>query len=285
MREGWKLPVPEGWAEIVWDAFAEDVGTGDPASALFPEELTVGWYIEAQATGVVCGVGAAIELLAPEPFDPEDCLIEHLVEDGDRVESGTIVLQGRALASSLMTRERTALNFLMMLSGTASLTARFVDKLDGLDCKVVDTRKTVPGLRTLQKYAVRCGGGINHRMGLYDGLMVKDNHIRAAGSVRAAVAAAKQVTGHMMLVEVECETEEMVVEAVEAGADIVMLDNMDPFTMQNVCKRFRDRVKLEASGGVTLDTVRGVAATGVHAVSVGALTHSAPALPFHLEVE
>jgi nicotinate-nucleotide pyrophosphorylase (carboxylating) len=173
----------------------------------------------------------------------------------------------------------------MMLSGTATLTKAFVDKVSGLGVDIVDTRKTFPGLRSLQKYAVRCGGGRNHRMGLYDGIMLKDNHVKAVGSIEEAVKRVRTIAGQMTLIEVECADIAQVEAAVKSGADIVMLDNMDPFMMKDAVKKFGDKVKLEASGGITLETVRGVARTGVHAVSVGALTHSAPALPFHLEIE
>ncbi len=284
MSLGWKRPVPEGWMEILWEAMAEDLGAMDPSAAIFEPDHMSEWYIEAQAEGVVCGAGLAFSLLQPEADDAESARTEVLVTDGDRVQRGTMILRGKAQTSRLLSKERTALNFLMLLSGTATLTAQFVEKLQGLETKVVDTRKTAPGLRALQKYAVRCGGGVNHRMGLYDGIMIKDNHIRAMGGIKPAVARAKELAGHMTMIEVECETPPQVEEAIQAGADIVMLDNMDPFTMQDVVKQHGRKVRLEASGGITLETVRGVAQTGVHAVSVGALTHSAPSLPFHLEI-
>ncbi len=282
---GWKAPAPEGWIELAWSALAEDIGSGDPTSALFDESDEVGWYIEAQAEGVLCGIGIAHYLLQPESDDSDSATCEIQVRDGEQVDHGTVVLSGRANPARLLARERTCLNFLMHLSGIASLTAQVVQKVEGLPVRIVDTRKTVPGLRSLQKYAVRCGGGVNHRMGLYDGIMLKDNHIKAAGSIADAVAAAKEVAGHMMLIEVECELAEQVEQAVNAGADIVMLDNMDPFLMAELARKYKGQVVLEASGGITLETVRGVAQTGIDAISMGALTHSAKALPFHLEVE
>jgi nicotinate-nucleotide pyrophosphorylase (carboxylating) len=148
----------------------------------------------------------------------------------------------------------------------------------------VDTRKTAPLLRSLQKYAVRCGGGYNHRMGLFDGVMLKDNHIAATGSIKKAVETARMYISHMAKIEVECETLEQVAEAVEAGVDVVLLDNMDPFMMREAVKKHRGRCLFEASGGIDLDTVRGVAQTGVDLISVGALTHSAPSMAFHMEI-
>jgi len=285
MNSGWKKPAPEGWVEQLWTAISEDVGAGDPTSALFSDEATVSWYIEAQADGIVCGLGIAHYLLQPEPEEPEHCHCDLGAQDGDFVTSGTTVLSGVSNPGRLLTKERTALNFIMHLSGIATLTQQFVRKVEEFDTKIVDTRKTTPGLRSLQKYAVRCGGGTNHRMGLYDGIMLKDNHIKAQGSITQAVQRAKQVAGHMTLIEVECESVEMVREAYHAGANIIMLDNMDPFQMSDVVKEFKGKVILEASGGISLETVRGVAQTGVDAISVGALTHSAKSLAFHLEVE
>jgi nicotinate-nucleotide pyrophosphorylase (carboxylating) len=285
MKDGFKQPVPEGWIEQLWAAMAEDLGSGDPTTALFSEWSTANYRIEAQADGVICGVGIAGYLLQPEAEEPEDCFAELHNTDGDFVRAGDVVITGRLSPTRLLTKERTALNFLMHLSGISTLTRQFVDRVSEYDCRIVDTRKTTPGLRYLQKYAVRCGGGQNHRMGLYDGIMLKDNHIRAMGSISEAVKRAKEVAGHMVLIEVECETREMVDEAVTAGADIVMLDNMDPFLMAEIVKAYKGKVRLEASGGITIDTVRGVAQTGVDAISVGALTHSAKALSLHLEVE
>lgn len=285
MNAGWKAPAPEGWTDQAWDALAEDIGFGDPTAALFEPNSEVTWYIEAQADGVLCGVGIAFYLLDPDWDEPDSATCNLHAVDGTRVERGTKVLSGRCHPARLLARERTCLNFLMHLSGVATLTAQVVQKVEGLPVRIVDTRKTIPGLRGLQKYAVRCGGGTNHRLGLFDGIMLKDNHIQAAGSITEAVAKAKEIAGHMMMIEVECERADQVEEAIAAGADIVMLDNMDPFEMGDIARRYKGQAILEASGGITLETVRGVAQTGVDAISVGALTHSAKALPFHLEVE
>ncbi len=272
---GWRNPEPEDWRSTVDAALREDLGTGDLSAFLFSEEKSVSWFIEAQAEGVVCGVGIAHCLLGGEI----------LVSDGDAVAPGTMVLRGSGERSFVLSRERTALNFLMHLGGVASLTKRFVDAVDGLPVRIVDTRKTLPGLRNLQKYAVRCGGGFSHRMGLYDALMIKDNHIRACGSITAAVERAKATLGHMVKIEVECETIEQAREAVKAKADVVMLDNMKPEEMAITVSQLRGLAVFEASGGVNLATVREIAETGVDVISVGALTHSAPALSLHLEVD
>jgi nicotinate-nucleotide pyrophosphorylase (carboxylating) len=285
MSPGWRHPAPEGWYDIAWGALAEDLGTGDLSSAALDPGEPVSWSIAAQGKGVLSGIGIAVGLLQPEGDEPMECFSEALFVDGDPVKPGDRVAQGLTEVSKLLARERTVLNFVMMLSGTATLTRAFVDKVSGIGVDIVDTRKTVPYLRSLQKYAVRCGGGRNHRMGLYDGIMLKDNHIASVGSIRDAVRRVRSIAGQMTLIEVECSTVEDVGEAVKAGADIAMLDNMDPFMMKEAVKKYGDKLRLEASGGITLETVVGVAQTGVHAISVGALTHSAPALPFHLELE
>lgn len=284
MQSPWREPEPIHWWNVVDDALAEDVGSGDITSAALPPDLMVNWVIEAQADGVLSGVGIAEYLLQPYGNDPEKTDIEVPYADGDAVSRGRVVAKGRAPARKVMMVERTALNFLMHLSGIATLTAAFVNKIEGTSARIVDTRKTTPMLRSLEKYAVRCGGGSNHRMGLYDAAMIKDNHIAAHGSITAAMTEVRRYASHMTKIEVECQTLEQVEEAVRAGAEVIMLDNMDPFMMREAVKAFRGRALLEASGGVDLDTVRVIAQTGVDLISVGAITHSAPALPFHLEL-
>ena len=279
----WLQPEPQSWWGIVDDATMEDIGSGDVTSGALPPDLVAEWRIEAQGDGVLAGVGIAEYLLAPLPSESENFEVEVLVADGEAVGRGTVVAQGRAPARRVLAAERTALNFIMHLSGVATLTREFVRRVDGTNAKIVDTRKTLPMLRALQKYAVRCGGGHNHRMGLYDAAMLKDNHIAAAGSITAAVEAFRATASHMIKLEVECESPEMVEEAIAARVDVVLLDNMDPFTMREIVSRHRGKVLFEASGGIDLDTVRGVAGTGVDIISVGALTHSAVALPFHME--
>ena len=261
----------------------EDLGSGDVTAGALPADLLADWRIEAQAEGVLAGVGVTEHLLGPLAGDPDSTAIEIHLPDGSRVGRDTVVASGRAPARRVVAAERTALNFIMLLSGTATLTAEFVRRVEGTRARIVDTRKTIPMLRALQKYAVRCGGGFNHRMGLFDAAMLKDNHIAAAGSIAAAVGAFRATASHMVKLEIEAESPEQVEEAVAAGADVVLLDNMDPFTMREMVSRYRGRTLFEASGGIDLDTVRGVAQTGVDVISVGALTHSAVSLPFHME--
>lgn len=269
----WRPPAPSGWQALAMAELEADVAYGDLSAAILREE-EVSWMIEAQADGVVCGLGIAAWLLQGKA----------LVEDGSPVSPGTRVLEGSAAAPWLLSRERTALNFVMMLSGTATLTARYVAAVEGLPVKITDTRKTLPGLRALQKYAVRCGGGVNHRFGLSDAVMIKDNHIAAWGGVAETVARARRLVGHTVKIEVEADRVEQAIEAAEAGADIVLLDNMSLDDLRRAVAALKGRTVLEASGGVNLATVREIAETGVDVISVGALTHSAPALPFHLEL-
>lgn len=272
MSAGFLSPEPAGWAAVADAALREDLGWGD-VTAPAAGEADCRWEIEAQAEGVLCGAGIAAWLLGTEP----------LAQDGAAIQPGTTVAGGTSPAAWLLSRERTALNFLMLLSGTATLTAAFVRAVAHTGCQVVDTRKTVPGLRALQKYAVRCGGGKNHRFGLSDGVLVKDNHIAAAGSLAEAVRRVRAARFGMRI-EVECATPAMVDEALALGVEVVMLDNMSLEEMAASVARHRGKAMFEASGGVSLDRVAAVAETGVDYVSVGALTHSAPALPFHLEV-
>ncbi len=262
----------------------EDVAHGDVTGACLPPDLLVNWYIEAQSEGVVCGVGIAEHLLAPTVDDPDECFLRVALNDGDAVAKGTMVLEGRTYAQRALLAERTALNFLMHLSGVASLTHRYVQAAAGTKARIIDTRKTIPGMRSLQKYAVRCGGGANHRMGLFDGVMLKDNHIAALGGVRPAIAAAKAHAHHLLRIEVECDNLDQAAEAIDAGAEVILLDNMAPAMLREAVARFAGKAILEASGGVNLETVRAVAETGVDFVSVGALTHSAIALPLHMEI-
>ncbi len=262
----------------------EDVGSGDVTAGAIPADLLVEWHIEAQAEGVLSGVAIAEYLLAPLAHDPENAFVDVHRSDGEFVSRGERILSGYTPGRRALSVERTALNFMMLMGGIATLTDQFVRRVEGTNAKVVDTRKTIPLLRTLQRYAVRCGGGHNHRMGLFDAALVKDNHIAAAGSITKAVEAIRGYLSHMSKLEVECETLEQVVEAVNAGADVVLLDNMDPFMMREAVRAHKGKCLFEASGGVDLDTVRGVAQTGVDLISIGALTHSSPAMNFHMEL-
>lgn len=281
---GWLQPEPANWWQIVEDTYHEDIGSGDVTAGCIDADKMVDWYIEVQADGILCGIGVAEHLLAPFQGDPDDFQIEISAMDGDAIRRGHHVMKGRMPARRALAVERTALNFLMHLSGVATLTSKFVQQVQDTDARIVDTRKTLPGLRALQKYAVRCGGGHNHRMGLFDGAMIKDNHIMAVGSIRKAVERVRSYASHMTKIEVECENLNQVAEAIEAGAEVILLDNMDPFTMREAVQKFKGKALLEASGGISLDTVKGVAQTGVDLISVGALTHSAISLPFHMEI-
>jgi nicotinate-nucleotide pyrophosphorylase (carboxylating) len=264
------LPDTSAW-------LAEDVGSGDVTTlALIDEDTTCKAVVLAKEPGVVCGleVAAAVFAEVGVAFEP-------IVAEGATVEPGPIAkLDGPA--RSVLTGERVALNLIGRLSGVATLTRRYVDAVEGTGATILDTRKTTPGLRALEKHAVAAGGGTNHRFGLDDGVLVKDNHLRLAGGITAAVARAR--TASDLSVEVEAETLTQVREAVDVGADIVLLDNMTVDELREAVDLVAGRAKLEASGGVTLDTVRDIAATGVDFVSVGALTHSAQSLDVSLEV-
>ena len=205
--------------------------------------------------------------------------------DGSRAMEGDTLLEMVGDLAAMLMAERTALNFLQRLSGIATLTRAFVDEVAGTSVRILDTRKTTPGYRFLEKAAVRAGGGYNHRFGLYDGILIKDNHIAAAGSIQQAVGAAKASNRHSLRVEVEVETLDQLAEAIAAGADAIMLDNMDLETMAEAVRLTSGKVALEASGGVTLENVREVAVTGVDLISVGALTHSARAVDMSMEIE
>ena len=254
-------------------AFEEDIGIGDiTTDATVPSTRKgIGTFF-AKSEGIVAGLPVAERVF--EKLDPT-LTFHTLVNDGDAVVVGTPIAEVQGSAKSILIGERTALNFLQRLSGIATLTARFVEAVGDYDTKIVDTRKTAAGWRAVQKYAVRVGGAQNHRFGLYDGVLIKDNHIVAAGGITNAVQRARQVVPHTAKIEVEVETVEQVDEALEAGADILLLDNMPPGIMQRVVQEVEDRAVTEASGGITLEKVKTVAATGVDLISVGALTHSA----------
>jgi nicotinate-nucleotide pyrophosphorylase (carboxylating) len=256
---------------------AEDLGEGDLTSdALVPEDVAAAASILLKERGVVCGLEVARAVFAE--LDP-NVRFDPITADGEQTEGEIARLEGRARA--LLGGERLALNLLGRLSGVATLTRRYVEAVAGTGVEILDTRKTTPGLRTLEKYAVRCGGGRNHRLALDDGVLIKDNHLRVAGPIAAAVELA-QATGAE--VEVECDTLEQVEEALAAGADVILLDNMTPALLTRAVALTGGRAKLEASGGVTLENVRAIAETGVDFVSIGALTHSAQALDVSMEV-
>ena len=268
---------------VVAAALAEDVGDGDrTTAALVPEDARCRAQLLLEEPGVVCGVPVAAAVF--RALDPS-VRVDVLVAEGDAVTAPPIVLaEIEGLARAVLTGERVALNILGRLCGIASLTRRFVELVDGTGTRVLDTRKTTPGLRALEKYAVRCGGGTNHRAGLYDAVLVKENHLRIAGGIPAAAAALRGATNGLK-VEVEAETLAQVREAIDAGIGRILLDNMSPQEVAEAVALAGGRVELEASGGVSLATVRAYAETGVAFVSVGALTHGARSLHVSLEVQ
>jgi nicotinate-nucleotide pyrophosphorylase (carboxylating) len=275
---------PPAVAVLALAALSEDLAGGiDVTTAATVPAAAVGQAaVVARAAGVVAGlpVADAVFWLA-SPGDPVLCT--ERVADGDVVAPGQAVLTVTGPISGLLTAERTALNLLCHLSGVATLTRRWVDEVAGTGAQVRDTRKTTPGLRTLEKYAVRCGGGVNHRMSLSDAALIKDNHVAAAGSVSAAFAAVRARAPELPL-EVECDTLDQVAEALAAGADLILLDNFTVPEMADAVRLADGRALLEASGGLTLGRARAVAETGVDYLAVGALTHSAPALDFGLDL-
>jgi nicotinate-nucleotide pyrophosphorylase (carboxylating) len=269
-------------APVVRAALAEDLGrAGDVTSqACVPADARLSAVFAARKPGVISGLACA--RLAILELDPQARFTAH-VADGDRVEAGAKLASVEANARALLSAERTALNLLGRLSGVATLTRAYVDAVTGTEARIVDTRKTTPGLRALEKYAVRCGGGINHRFGLDDAILIKDNHVAACGSVAEAVRRAKAAAGHLMKVEVEIDRLDQLEDAMAHEPDAVMLDNFNPADMAEAVRRTNRRAVLEASGGVTLETVRAIAETGVDVISVGALTHSASVLDIGLD--
>lgn len=254
-------------------AFDEDIGIGDitTEATVPPTQEGIGTLL-AKSSGIVAGLPVADRVFAR--LDAK-LTFRPLVDDGDAVKAGTPIAEVQGSAKTILMGERTALNFLQRLSGIATLTAEFVEAVSDYNTKIVDTRKTAAGWRAVQKYAVRVGGGSNHRFGLYDGVLIKENHIVAAGGVQNAVRRAREIVPHTAKIEIEIETVNQVDEALAAGADILLLDNMPLRIMRGVVQEVGDRVITEASGGITLDQVQAVAATGVNLISVGALTHSA----------
>ena len=267
--------------ELIDRALKEDIGSGDLSTRILPENLTGLAKIYAKQKGVVAGLWLVEQVF--QRVDPR-IKIHRLAEDGDEVNIGGVVLELSGPLGSILQGERTALNFLQHLSGIATATKRAVAQVSGLSVSIVDTRKTLPGWRTLQKYAVRVGGGQNHRFGLYDAVMLKDNHLAAVGGLTEAVKRIKAQIGHMTKIEVECESIEQVKEAVTCGVDVIMLDNMDLVEMREAVQYIDRRAIVEASGGMGEERLREVAETGVDVISIGALTHSVKALDFSLDL-
>jgi nicotinate-nucleotide pyrophosphorylase (carboxylating) len=263
-------------------AIEEDVGLGDITSRLVvPEGFNGEAMVVAKDSGILAG-GEAFKTVYDE-IDPR-LEISFEKRDGERIRCGEVIASLKGSVESILTGERIALNFLQRLSGIATMTAEFVERVRGFPVKIVDTRKTTPGWRELEKYAVRVGGGYNHRLGLYDSILIKDNHIAAAGSITAAVKAAKEKAPHTMKIEVEVETLEGVEEALRTDVDIIMLDNMPIHMIRQAVSMIGGRVLIEVSGGISLKNVRQIAEIGVDIISIGALTHSASPVDMSLEM-
>jgi nicotinate-nucleotide pyrophosphorylase (carboxylating) len=282
-QDGAQVPL-EAFSRVVGWALDEDLGgRGDPTSLLVGDTLAAAALV-ARCHGVIAGLPAlpvALDRVA-ERLGSGAVAARCQIRDGDQVQEGTVLAELRGSARTMLAAERTLLNLVGRLSGVATLTAAFVAAIAGTDAVIRDTRKTTPGLRELEKYAVRCGGGANHRMGLFDALLVKDNHIQAAGSLAAAVTAARRAATDLPL-QVEVETLQELEAALDLGCDLVLLDNMPLAAMAEAARRSRGRARLEASGGVTLASVRAVAQTGVDYIAVGALTHAATGLDIALD--
>jgi nicotinate-nucleotide pyrophosphorylase (carboxylating) len=280
------VPIPPALPDLLIDpvvraALVEDMGKGgDVTASLIDRDARLSAAFVARREGRVAGLACA--RLALKALDPE-AAFEILVEDGADAEAGEPIARIEGLARAVLSAERTALNLLGRLSGVATLTRAYVRAVEGTGVQIVDTRKTTPGLRALEKYAVRCGGGTNHRFGLDDAILIKDNHVVACGGVAQALARARGAAGWLTPIEVEVDTLEQLAQALPLAPTVVMLDNFTPEDLRRAVSMTDGRVRLEASGGVTLETVRALAETGVQGISVGALTHSAPVLDIGLD--
>jgi nicotinate-nucleotide pyrophosphorylase (carboxylating) len=271
--------------DIVRAALKEDLGHGHDITTecVVPLDKDARAVVNARKAGRLAGIVAG---LAAFTLTDPDCEIEVLKMDGEDVTAGEDIAVITGSARSILTAERTALNFMQHLSGIATLTKQYVDAIEDTGARIVESRKTVPGMRALAKQAVRLGGGMNHRYGLDDAILIKDNHIALAGGIYPALQMAKENAGHMVKIEIEVDSLDQLDEVLaHGGADIIMLDNFAVKDIETAVKTINGRAIIEASGGVTLETVRPIAETGVHIISVGALTHSAPALDLGLDIE
>lgn len=267
-------PIATSLQKCLETGFEEDLGFGDITSfSVLPDSDSSGEFI-AKADGVISGIDA---IYLGYQFLDSSVQTKLFAKDGNFVQKGDLLAEVQGSVRSLLIGERVILNVLQHMSGIATKTAQAVKKLEGSNTRLCDTRKTLPGLRALQKYAVRCGGGYNHRMRLDDGVMVKDNHIAAAGSITKAVELARKQVGLMVKVEVECETESQVKEAIDAGADIIMLDNQTPDSAKRLCEMIPDSIIIELSGGITTETIGRFKDCGAHYISTGSVTHSVTA--------
>ena len=263
-------------------ALQEDVGSGDLTASLIPADRNTHARVIARENAIVCG--SAWVQAAVLRMDPAARITWHLT-DGQRCTENQVIFEVRGSARALLTAERTALNFLQLLSGVATKTAQYVDLVKGTRAHIVDTRKTLPGLRLAQKYAVRCGGGTNHRVGLFDAILIKENHIAAAGGIRQVMAQAAHLAEKADFVEIEVETLAQLREALDCGARMVLLDNMDLPTLHEAVRINAERAILEISGGVTLDGLRALAETGVDRISIGTLTKDVRATDYSMRFD
>lgn len=259
----------------VTEALAEDIGPGDWTAMLTPEGRNARATVVCRSAAVLCGQAWFNVCFAK--LDP-NAAVTWRVNEGDAIERGTSVCEIEGDTRALLTGERTGLNFLQTLSAVATATRRYVDAVAGTRASIVDTRKTLPGLRIAQKYAVRCGGGVNHRLGLYDGMLIKENHIAAAGGVTLALREARKVAPEGVWIQIEVETIDQLEEALRGGAKMILLDNMTPSQMHEAVNLTAGRAQLEASGGITLENVRAIAETGVDRISIGSLTKDVKAV-------
>ena len=268
--------------DIIKRCLQEDIGTGDiTTNSIIPNDAVTTGIIHAKQSGTAAGIDIAKRVF--QHLDPE-IEFNAKVKDGDKIEPRTVLAEIKGRARAILTGERLALNFLQRLSGIATKTAVLVELVSMYPVRIVDTRKTTPGLRMLEKYAVRVGGGYNHRFGLYDAILIKDNHIKAAGGISQAVNLARRSNPHTVKIEVEVQELAGVEEALRAKADIIMLDNMDPSVMREAVELINGRALVEASGGISEESIVAVAKSGVNLISVGALTHSAAALDISLDI-
>jgi len=268
--------------KIIEQALLEDIGTGDiTTESIIPSNLKAKGIIKTSEEGVVAGLD--IVFLVFKKLDSEICF-QPKIKDGNKILPGEILGEITGPARTILKGERVALNFLQRMSGIATITSKFYHEVKDLPVRIIDTRKTTPGLRILEKYAVRMGGGHNHRFGLYDAVLIKDNHIAVAGGIKSAVNSVRKQISHTVKIEVEVENLSQLQEVLKVQVNIIMLDNMDLETMKEAVKMVKGKALIEASGGITLEKVREIAQTGVDLISVGALTHSVKSLDISMEI-
>ena len=268
--------------KIIKQALLEDIGTGDiTTDSIIPYDLKTKGIIKTKEEGVIAGLNIAN--LVFKKLD-SNIIFQEKIKDGAKVSRNKILAEITGPARTILKGERVALNFLQRMSGIATITSKFCQEVKDFPVRIVDTRKTTPGLRILEKYAVRMGGGCNHRFGLYDAVLIKDNHIAVAGGIKSAVNSVRKQISHTVKIEVEVENLSQLQEALEMKVDIIMLDNMNLDTMRKAVKIVKSKALIEASGGITLENVREIAQTGVDLISIGALTHSVKSLDISMEI-